>query len=206
MPNLTAIRWPLVASFSLLLGCGSVLGSPDGGGGGGGGSGGSSEAARACSVDSDCTISEFARPVASVAACYCVACAGAALNRATAESYRAQWTAACTQWTAAQPCPIYDCIAPPPVRCIAGLCTAGSQLPPATCPQDPASGCGDAAVRCGSACCKPNEWCDQLIGACRCGYGDGCGGDLLCGVGGPIGADSCGFICCGGSSSQGCPR
>jgi hypothetical protein len=190
-----------------MVGCGSTLGGPDGGTGAGGrGGSGAGGEARACLADTDCQFSFTDRPVPSVAACYCLTCDGAALNRAAAESYQTQWVATCSQWSTAQNCPIYDCIAPPPVRCVGGLCTAGSQLAPSTCPQDPASGCADGAVRCGGACCKVGEWCDQAIGSCRCSYGAGCSGDQLCGAAGPISVDTCGYICCGGNSGQGCPR
>jgi len=202
MPCRLATRSLLLASFCFLIGCGSTLGKPDGGGGGGAGG----DTGRACLGDTDCQITFAVRPVGSVADCYCTTCDVVALNSAAAQSRDTQWNAICSAWSSAHNCPIYDCIAPPPVRCFGGLCTAGSQTPPSTCPQEAASGCADGGVMCGGACCKAGEWCDQAIGACRCGYVDGCSGDLICATAGASTLDSCGFTCCGGSSGLVCPR
>lgn len=197
----------LACLSALLLGCGSTLQTPDGGGTGGTGGGGGPTAALACAVDDDCTVSAFDRPVSSVAGCYCVGCGTKAMNRTTATAHSDQWTQHCSNWQALASCPQYDCISPPPVRCIGGICAAGVLTTPQTCPQDPSSGCPQNAVRCGSACCGAGEWCDQTIGACRCGYGDGCDnvGGQQCATAGPVTVDSCGGYCCSASGVN-CPQ
>lgn len=48
---------------------------------------------------------------------------------------------------------------------------------------------------CGIGCCGPGERC--VSGACTCGAQAACTDGNTCVTGGPIGAMSCGSVCCG---------
>src|SRR5262245_14164828 len=83
---------PTALVVSFLIGCGSTLGSPDGGGAGAGtGTGAGGDTGRACVGDSDCQFTYAVRPVGSTADCYCTTCDVVALNRASADSRDTQW-------------------------------------------------------------------------------------------------------------------
>jgi hypothetical protein len=59
------------------------------------------------------------------------------------------------------------------------------------------------SVYCGNACCQPGEWCDDTTNLphCRCGTtGTSCTAPDICGA--PL--QSCGFICCGTTTT--CPK
>jgi hypothetical protein len=67
--------------------------------------------------------------------------------------------------------------------------------------------CTNGGVRCGSACCNPGEWCDNVFAAaptCKCANHAACTGGDECASPGPSSLSGCGSICCG--VTMGCPR
>jgi hypothetical protein len=65
----------------------------------------------------------------------------------------------------------------------------------------PSGGCA-AGPKCGLACCRSGEHCENNV--CRCGNQSACGVGDGCEAAGPIGQDGCGSICCGASGP--CPQ
>lgn len=126
----------------------------------------------ACAADGDCVASGYPQSVASIDDCYCAACALWPLNTKTNDANAASWQQYCQAWQASATCPLHSCPASPRVRCVAGLCKAGSYVVPQLCPVDPVGGCPEG-VPCAGGCCKRGEWCDDQIG-CRCASGLAC--------------------------------
>lgn len=82
-----------------------------------------------CSVASDCTRSEIDHEIRSSADCIClVGCPFVIMNVTTANRRMAQYQARCTPGRDAQgqPCPIDDCVLPPPLDCVGELCVSAS--------------------------------------------------------------------------------
>lgn len=77
----------------------------------------------------------------------------------------------------------------------------GNEKPPAECIST-CDRCGGGGC-CGTACCGEGEWCDSQQ-RCRCGTALGCGGNQICGSGGPTQLGQCGSFCCGDSANP-CP-
>ncbi len=154
-----------------------------------------------CATHADCASAAYDRPVSTVADCYCPTCSTIPLNRATEATYFAQWQQVCAGYMSTTPCAQFFCALSAPTLCAAGLCRTGSfNHPAATCPADSVSGCPEDGIRCGDSCCRPGEWCDDMIQVCRCGLSAGCGSDQVCGkLSYPAG--TCGGICCAGPGS-----
>ena len=150
----------------------------------------------ACASDDDCVAAWYPQPVMSEADCYCRNCALVPLNKATDALFAAQWAQYCTAWLANTTCAFFACPAPPLIRCVGGLCLAGSWVVPSTCQADQSSGCPNA-IACRGGCCQPGEWCDDQIG-CRCGYKGACPVGQTCGhmYAGSEGKGFCGDVCC----------
>jgi hypothetical protein len=98
---------------------------PSGGGGGGGDSG--SPADMACSQASDCGFGEIDHEILEKSDCLCLlGCAGYPLNIQTIARRAAQYTSLCdfSMDGSGRPCPIDECIRPPPALCNNGVCAA----------------------------------------------------------------------------------
>jgi hypothetical protein len=55
---------------------------------------------------------------------------------------------------------------------------------------------------CSGGCCRAGEYCEN--GQCHCGNGPACTPtNPICAAGGPVGGNSCGITCCGGTTP--CP-
>jgi len=84
----------------------------------------------ACMVDSDCTWGEIDHEILSRADCVCLlGCPHIEQNKATTARRMAQYQALCTPGRDANgnPCPVDDCVVPPPLHCVSG---AGICAPP----------------------------------------------------------------------------
>lgn len=165
--------------------------------------GGLPASATACTGDYDCVYS-IEKPIVSIEDCLgCRSCPTTAINRASDAQWKADRDARCEVVRPIQNCPLVACEPSPPVKCISGRCTAGSIDQPTQCP---AGACEGGGVMCQGVCCRPGEWCDPLIGMCRCGQDVGCPAPDTCE--GAAAADACGTDCfatsCGEVMYGGC--
>jgi hypothetical protein len=102
-------------------GCSKGELSPDGGGA----DGPSTASTLVCAAASDCTRSEIDHEIRSRADCICLlGCAAEIMNVETADRRYAQYQQFCTPGKNAQgqPCPVDDCVQPPPLACFEQRC------------------------------------------------------------------------------------
>jgi hypothetical protein len=120
-----------------------------------GGAGGAAGSDSSCKLSSDCAWGEIGHEIAKRTDCMCLfGCPGLIQNATTVARRRAQYTAICDPAVDGQgrPCPIDDCMMPPPLACVAGQCAVAS---------------ADAGTRCGragDAPCPANQFCELSVG------------------------------------------
>jgi hypothetical protein len=98
-------------------------GGAPGSGGAPGAGGAVSE--RTCTVAADCAWGEIAKDILVATDCPCLlGCPSLIQNKTTIDRRAAQYKALCHPGTNGQgnPCPIDDCIMPPPLSCNGGVC------------------------------------------------------------------------------------
>ena len=112
---------------------GGAAGTSSGGTGGtstGGTGTGGADASRTCATAGDCTWGEIEHDILSPADCICLfGCPGHVQNVTTYQRRQQQYFALCDPNVDGQgnPCPIDECIQPPPLACVEGLCVATAQ-------------------------------------------------------------------------------
>ena len=83
----------------------------------------------ACVVATDCVWGEISYEIRTRSDCMCLlGCPSTPLNRVTVERRRAQYSAVCDPRFdgAGHPCPVDDCVGPPPLACRSGVCAPGT--------------------------------------------------------------------------------
>jgi hypothetical protein len=94
-----------------------------------GGTGGAAGSDSSCNIDIDCAWGEIGHEITKRADCLCLfGCPGLIQNTTTATRRQAQYAALCDPRTdgQGQPCPIDDCMMPPPLVCLNGQCAVAS--------------------------------------------------------------------------------
>lgn len=169
----------------------------------GGNDAGLPQAATSCSADDECIATAFGSPVTTESDCYCLGCSTKILNKKTAELHQQQHKKICADFLKKVLCPAIACpLLVTLASCNKGMCVNATNAPAATCSLQ-GTGCAGNAVKCGGACCKQGESCDDATKTCRCAGGPACKGEAICG--GP-GAFVCGSFCCGPGTDRVCPR
>lgn len=80
-----------------------------------------------CTVAADCEWGEIDHEISSSCDCICLfGCPSLPLSKSTVERRNTQFHAVCTAGTdgSGRPCPVDDCVAPPPIACVNGRCQA----------------------------------------------------------------------------------
>jgi hypothetical protein len=144
-----------------------------------GGAGGAAGGDSSCKVFSDCAWGEIGHEIIKRTDCMCLfGCPGLIQNVTTVARRRAQYTAICDPAVDGQgrPCPIDDCMMPPPLACVGGQCAVASA-------EAGAGGAGGAGAvdggsghcgRTGDAPCPANRFCEIPVGCVAGNAGGTC--------------------------------